>query len=42
MDSPQTLWRSLLRAAGVKYELAAEGEDLGRLAAVTDDARSQL
>ncbi|MEV6796330.1 hypothetical protein AB0M87_31040 [Streptomyces sp. NPDC051320] len=24
------------------YELAAEGESLGRLVAVTDDARSQL
>ncbi|WP_331727717.1 hypothetical protein [Streptomyces sp. NBC_01176] len=32
----------LLRAAGIEYELAAEGEDLGRLVAVTDDARSQL
>ncbi|WP_406505400.1 hypothetical protein [Streptomyces sp. NBC_00212] len=32
----------LLRAAGTEYELAAEGEDLGRLVAVTDDARSQL
>ena len=32
----------LLRAAETGYELAAEGEDLGRLVAVTDDARSQL
>jgi hypothetical protein len=32
----------LLREAGIEYELAAEGEDLGRLIAVTDDARSQL
>lgn len=32
----------LLRAAGTEYELAAEGEDLRRLVAVTDDARSQL
>ncbi|WP_328505593.1 hypothetical protein [Streptomyces sp. NBC_00391] len=32
----------LLREAGIEYELAAEGEDLGRLVAVTDDARSQL
>ncbi|MFI7246365.1 hypothetical protein [Streptomyces qinglanensis] len=32
----------LLREAGIDYELAAEGEDLGRLVAVTDDARSQL
>ncbi len=32
----------LLRSARVEYELAAEGEDLGRLVAVTDDARSQL
>lgn len=32
----------LLRQAGLEYELAAEGEDLGRLVAVTDDARSQL
>jgi hypothetical protein len=32
----------LLREAGVEYELAAEGEDLGRLVAVTDDARSAL
>lgn len=30
------------REAGIEYELAAEGEDLGRLVAVTDDARSQL
>jgi hypothetical protein len=32
----------LLRQAGIAYELAAEGEDLGRLVAVTDDARSAL
>ncbi|MEV8321279.1 hypothetical protein AB0Q95_44745 [Streptomyces sp. NPDC059900] len=32
----------LLRDAGIDYELAAEGEDLGRLVAVTDDARSAL
>ncbi|WP_406436616.1 hypothetical protein [Streptomyces sp. NBC_01613] len=32
----------LLREAGIEYELAAEGEDLGRLVAVTDDARSVL
>jgi hypothetical protein len=32
----------LLREAGIDYELAAEGEDLGRLVAITDDARSQL
>uniref|UniRef100_UPI002F3E2E39 hypothetical protein n=1 Tax=Streptomyces violaceoruber TaxID=1935 RepID=UPI002F3E2E39 len=32
----------LLREAGSEYELAAEGEDLGRLVAVTDDARSAL
>ncbi|MFD9032565.1 hypothetical protein ACFVZW_15645 [Streptomyces sp. NPDC059567] len=32
----------LLREAGAAYELAAEGEDLGRLVAVTDDARRQL
>lgn len=32
----------LLRKAGIEYELAAEGEDLGRLVAVTDDARSAL
>ncbi|GJF34969.1 hypothetical protein KNE206_76690 [Kitasatospora sp. NE20-6] len=37
-------WRvnRLLRQAGIEYELASEGEDLGRLVAVTDDARSQL
>ncbi|MEU6225274.1 hypothetical protein [Streptomyces sp. NPDC047042] len=37
-------WRAnrLLREAGIEYELAAEGEDLGRLVAVTDDARSEL
>ncbi|MFE2823470.1 hypothetical protein [Streptomyces sp. NPDC059271] len=37
-------WRvnTLLREAGVDYELAAEGEDLGRLVAVTDDARGAL
>jgi hypothetical protein len=32
----------LLHEAGIEYELAAEGEDLGRLVAITDDARSQL
>ncbi len=32
----------LLREASIEYELAAEGEDLGRLVSVTDDARSQL
>jgi hypothetical protein len=32
----------LFHEAGIEYELAAEGEDLGRLVAVTDDARSQL
>ncbi|MEK9519638.1 hypothetical protein MIU24_09540 [Streptomyces venezuelae] len=32
----------LLRDTGAEYELAAEGEDLGRLVAVTDDARSHL
>ncbi|MFI9771670.1 hypothetical protein ACIHJG_33050 [Streptomyces sp. NPDC052415] len=32
----------LLREAGIEYELAAEGEDLGRLVALTDDARSAL
>ncbi|MGW2922844.1 hypothetical protein ACWDBF_33925 [Streptomyces angustmyceticus] len=32
----------LLREAGIDYEVAAEGEDLGRLVAVTDDARSNL
>ncbi|WP_331741352.1 hypothetical protein OG763_45845 (plasmid) [Streptomyces sp. NBC_01230] len=32
----------LLREAGIEYEPAAEGEDLGRLVAVTDDARSAL
>ncbi|MGP3938410.1 hypothetical protein [Streptomyces sp. 6N106] len=32
----------LLREAGIEYELAAEGEDLGRLVAVTDEARSTL
>lgn len=37
-------WRvnRLLREAGIEYELAAEGEDLGHLVAVTDDARSEL
>jgi hypothetical protein len=37
-------WRvnRLLREVGIEYELAAEGEDLGRLVAVTDDARSEL
>ncbi|WP_416965351.1 tetratricopeptide repeat protein, partial [Streptomyces sp. Agncl-13] len=39
-----TAWRvnRLLHKAGIEYELAAEGEDLGRLVAVTDDARSEL
>lgn len=32
----------LLREAGIEYELGAEGEDLDRLVAVTDDARSDL
>ncbi|MET8168826.1 hypothetical protein ABZT34_32020 [Streptomyces sp. NPDC005329] len=32
----------LLREASIEYELAAEGEDLGRLVALTDDARSTL
>lgn len=32
----------ILRSAGIEYELATEGEDLGRLVAVTDDACSQL
>ncbi|TVZ84845.1 hypothetical protein FB157_120112 [Streptomyces sp. BK340] len=32
----------LLREAGIEYELAAEGEDLGRLVAITDDARRTL
>ncbi|MEU8251614.1 hypothetical protein [Nonomuraea sp. NPDC048916] len=32
----------ILRSAGIDYELAAEGEDRGRLVAVTDDARAQL
>ncbi|MEO3750793.1 hypothetical protein [Streptomyces sp. B6B3] len=37
-------WRvnNLLREAGIGYELAVEGEDLGRLVGVTDVARSQL
>ncbi|MFH8736771.1 hypothetical protein [Streptomyces sp. NPDC017964] len=37
-------WKAnrLLHEAGIEYELATEGEDLGRLIAVTDDARSQL
>ncbi|WP_346268732.1 hypothetical protein [Streptomyces sp. So13.3] len=42
----KTLYRvkvnEMLRNSGIDYELAAEGEDLGRLVAVTDDARSQL
>ncbi|WUE86722.1 hypothetical protein OG624_40705 [Streptomyces virginiae] len=42
----RTLYRAkvneLLRAAAIHYELAMEGEDLGRLVALTDDARSQL
>lgn len=32
----------ILRTAGIDYELATEGEDLGRLVTVTDDARAQL
>ncbi|WP_329138134.1 hypothetical protein OG552_29695 [Streptomyces sp. NBC_01476] len=32
----------MLRSAGIEYELAAEGEDIGRLVAVTDDARGHL
>ncbi|MFJ7205136.1 hypothetical protein ACIQWR_16530 [Streptomyces sp. NPDC098789] len=32
----------LLREAGIEYELAAEGEDLGRLVAITDDARGEM
>ncbi|MER7885979.1 hypothetical protein ABTY35_24545 [Streptomyces fimicarius] len=32
----------LFREAGIEYELASEGEDLGRLVAITDDARSAL
>ncbi|WSF74578.1 hypothetical protein OG754_40550 (plasmid) [Streptomyces decoyicus] len=32
----------LLREASIEYKLAAEGEDLGRLVAITDGARSQL
>ncbi len=32
----------LLREAGIGYELAAEGEDLGRLVAITDDSRREL
>lgn len=42
----RTLYRwkvnELLAEAGIGYELAAEGEDLGRLVAVTDDARREL
>ncbi|MEU8205866.1 hypothetical protein [Streptosporangium sp. NPDC049046] len=42
----QTLYRwkinHMLHSAGIEYKLAAEGEDLGRLVAVTDDARSHL
>jgi len=33
---------TMLREAGLEYELAAEGDDLGRLVAVTDDARGDL
>ena len=33
---------SVLRAAGIEYELATEGEDRGRLVAVTDDGRADL
>ncbi|MFD8321628.1 hypothetical protein [Kitasatospora purpeofusca] len=32
----------LLAGAGHRYRLADEGEDLGRLVAVTDDARADL
>lgn len=32
----------LLREAGIGYQVAADGEDLGRMVAVTDDARSNL
>ncbi|MEV3896487.1 hypothetical protein [Streptomyces anulatus] len=32
----------MLRASGIDYELSDEGTDLGRLVAVTDDARAQL
>lgn len=37
-------WRMnrMLREAGIQYEIAAEGEDRGRLVAVTDDARADL
>jgi hypothetical protein len=42
----QTLYRwkinQMMRSAGIEYELASEGEDRGRLVAVTDDARSHL
>ncbi len=42
----QTLYRwkvnAILHRANTGYELAAEGEDLGRLVGHTDDARSQL
>lgn len=45
-DPARVLYRlkinQLLREADMEYELAAEGEDLGRLVAITDDARSQL
>ncbi|MEU9123498.1 hypothetical protein AB0C96_27115 [Streptomyces sp. NPDC048506] len=32
----------LLHSVGIEYELAAEGEDLGRLVAAVDDARGHL
>ncbi|WSU90526.1 hypothetical protein OG536_20660 [Streptomyces anulatus] len=32
----------MLRSSGIDYELSDEGADLGRLVAVTDDARAQL
>ncbi|HSA53909.1 MAG TPA: hypothetical protein VLH10_27835 [Yinghuangia sp.] len=37
-------WKTnnLLQDAGIDYRLAEEGEDLGRLVAVTDDARGDL
>lgn len=33
---------AVLREAGIEYELATEGEDRGRLVAVTDDGRADL
>ncbi|MGW8847964.1 hypothetical protein ACWGNE_09285 [Streptomyces xiamenensis] len=42
----RTLYRwkvnRILRGSGADYELAAEGQDTGRLVAVTDDARNDL